>query len=109
MKLLNEEQQIEEVIRRLNYYEKGLQAGKKIDHEGCNLCNYAQRCRDCIINTGNMCTAGDHARVSVSDAFFLEKFDSKVIRKWQKELKRRANKRLKDSGSKWRIAWERVK
>ena len=109
MKLLNEEKQIKEVLRRLNYYEKGLRAGKKIEHEGCNLCHYAQSCRNCIIYTGRMCTSGSFARASVSDIRIYCKFDSKVIRKWQEELKRRANKRLKDSGSKWRIAWERVK
>lgn len=109
MKIKNEAKQIKEVIKRLNYYEKGLQSGNKIEHEGCNLCHYTQRCRNCIINTGNMCIAGNHARVSVSSFSHITRFDSKVIRKWQKELKRRANKRLKDSGSKWRIAWERVK
>ena len=108
MKLQNEGKQIKEVIRRLNYYEKGLRAGKKIDHEECNLCAYAGSCRNCLIYSGRLCINGSHARASVSDAFFKEKFDSKVIQRWQAELKNRANKRLKDSGSKWRIAWERV-
>ena len=109
MKLPNEGKQIKEVIRRLNYYEKGLQAGKKIDHEECNLCAYAESCRNCLIYSGRLCINGSHARASVSDAFFEEGFNSEVIRKWQKELKLRANNRLKDSGSEWRIAWERVK
>lgn len=109
MKLLNEDQQINELIRRLNYYEKGLRAGKKIEHETCNLCSYsAKNCSSCIIYSGRLCSDGSRARASVSDECDYI-FNSKVIREWQEELKWRANKRLKDSGSKWRIAWERVK
>ena len=90
-------------------FEKGLQAGKKIDYEACNLCSYAGGCSYCIIYTGMMCTGGSFARASVGDFSSYCRFSSKDIRKWQTELKNRANKRLKDSGSKWRIAWERVK
>ena len=36
-----------------------------------------------------------------------EPYSKRIIRKWQTELKRRANANLEAAGSKWRIEWER--
>ena len=110
MKLPNEMKQINEVIRRLNYYEKGLVAGERIKYQPCNLCHISGgNCNKCLAGSGlDACEDGEEARDSIRNAFFCEvEYDKKIIKKWQTELKRRANKRLKEFGSKWRIAWER--
>ena len=113
MKIKNEAKQIREVIRRLNYYEKGLMAGKKIKRQGCNLCvighdwQYGRGCETCLAsNSGYGCGAGSRARRSIASNF-PDHYDKKEIRTWQTELRRRANANLKAAGSKWRIAWER--
>lgn len=114
MNIVNEQDQIKEVIKRLNYYEKGLQAGEKIEYEICWLCNSTDSCHSCIAydvlddrRTGCACSGGRDARLSVSTHKQECKYDKRTIRKWQTELKRRANANLKAAGSKWRIEWSR--
>ena len=113
MKLPNEMKQINEVIRRLNYYEKGLVAGDKIKRQSCNLCGinsngpYGKNCSNCLANLRLFsCVDGSPARRSISIEHNTA-YSKKVIRDWQTELRRRANKNLKAAGSKWCIEWER--
>ena len=108
MKLQNEMSQINEVIRRLNYYERGLVAGKKIEKERCRLCIYAEyRCLGCLAGAkSGACFDGWKARGSI-DIENTFPYDKKTIKRWQTRLKRRANAKLKEYGSKWRIEWER--
>ena len=116
MKIRSEAKQIKEVIRRLNYYEKGLNAGKKIKRQVCNLCEIScNDCTSCLAATGTnlsaiefstRCSDGRLARISIAHSFTMY-YDKKIIRAWQTELRRRANANLKAAGSKWRIVWER--
>ena len=108
MKIRSEAKQIKEVIKRLNYYEKGLNAGKKIKRQVCNLCEIScNDCTSCLAATGtNRCFDGRLARISIAHSFTMY-YDKKIIRAWQTELRRRANANLKAAGSKWRIVWER--
>ena len=110
MKLKNEAKQIKEVVRRLNYYEKGLQAGRKIKAVECKLCKLAGGCDQCLASghcDWSSCSDGELARCSIASDDF-EPYSKRIIRQWQAELKCRANENLKAAGSKWRIEWERV-
>ena len=108
MKLPNEMKQINEVVRRLNYYEKGLVAGEKIEHQRCNLCDISGfYCYRCLAGAqSGACFDGWKARGSI-DIENTFPYDKKTIKRWQTRLKRRANAKLKECGSKWRIEWER--
>ena len=108
METINEERQIKEVIKRLNYYEKGLHKGKKIKAQDCKLCAMSYRCYGCLayLDKNYNCFDGYEARMSIRlDG--SEPYSKRIIRKWQTELKRRANANLEAAGSKWRIEWER--
>lgn len=109
MELKNEKEQIYELVARLNYYEKGLQAGKKIKKVECKLCSLSSRCAFCLASNysglGN-CVLGISARHSIRSDI-SRPYRKRIIRKWQTELKRRANANLEAAGSKWRIEWER--
>ena len=108
METINEERQIKEVIKRLNYYEKGLHKGKKIKGRDCKLCSMSCTCYDCLAHLGETpcCLDGYEARMSIRLGY-SEPYSKRIIRKWQTELKRRANANLEAAGSKWRIEWER--